>query len=183
MVRGVILCLCLLVPTLVSADTGSLIGEKHWFIDLGGKTADIVGSVKSLTGVRAGIILPNSLNVGVEAFTLTKQRKSEDNQNYRKQSSYNYFGAHIEYSYVISDRLLLIPGCSAGVGTGTYEEKNADVISSTDKTYTSVEPSVSLSVRAIGPLWLVVGGSYFQVNDEPGLKSGASLNIFARYLW
>ena len=121
--------------------------------------------------------------MSAEAYTLNKQINSVANGNTRQQNSYNYFGAHIEYSYKLNDRFSLLPGLSAGFGMGTYEEKSGDTYSSEDKIYTSVEPSVSLSVRVIKSMWLNVGGSYFLIGDEPGFKNGASLNIFARYMW
>jgi len=157
--------------------------NKRWFVDLGGKTAEIVGQDKSLTGVRAGVRLANNINVGAEAYTLTRQVTSQNSGNYRQQNSYNFFGPHIEYSYKIYNRLLLIPGVSAGFGMGTYEEKDGDVYSSVETVYTSVEPSIVLSVRVIRSMWLNAGGSYLLIGDQAGFKNGPSLNIFARYVW
>ena len=182
MIRVVIFCLILLVPALGFANSANE-SDKKWFVDLGGKTVDVVGSEKSLTGLRVGAVLPRGINIGAEAFTLTKQTKSAENGYNRQQKSYNYFGAHIEYSYKLNERFSLIPGFSAGFGMGTYEEQDGDVYSSVEKSYASVEPSVTLSVRVIQSMWLNVGGSYFLVGDEPGFKNGASLNIFARYMW
>lgn len=177
-----IFCLSLLAPALAVAASPYRTGEK-WFVDLGGKTADIVGLRKPLTGLRAGVSLANNINIGAEAFTLAKSVKNQSNGNYQQQISYNYFGAHVEYSYNVTHRVSLIPGVSAGLGMGTYEEKDGDVVGRSDTGYTSVEPSIMLSVRVIKSMWLNVGGSYFMTGDEAGFKDSTSLNIFARYKW
>ena len=176
-----IFCLLILAPTTVLADSSH--GSKKWLVDLGGKTANIVGLDKPLTGVRAGVVLPRNINIAAEAFTLTEPLTSQHGDNYRKQVSYNYFGVHAEYSYKLSVRWSVLSGLSAGVGIGTFEEKNGDVVSSTDKTYASAEPSLSLSARVVKSMWLNVGASYFLVGNKPGFKNSASLNLFARYMW
>ena len=180
--RLLIVSLGLLLPAMGSAAPLTQ-SEYRWFVDLGGKTAHIVGKDKPLTGVRAGMVLPVNINIALEAYAMTEQAETQGGGNYQRQNSYRFFGAHLEYPHRIFDRLSVIPGLSAGMGLGTYETKNGDTVGTEEKIYYSLEPSVTLSVKVVKSMWLNIGVSYFLVGDEPGFTNATSLNLFARYLW
>ena len=181
--RIFLLCLTFLVSIPGFASSTNQGERNKWYIDLGGKTVDVLGSTNSLTGIRAGAILPSNVYIGAAAFTLTKQSETTENYTYKKQESYSFVGVHVEYSYALNERFTVNPGLLAGVAMGRYEEKQGDTYGSVDNAYFNIEPSIALSVRLIQRMWLNLGVSYILVDSDMGIETGPSLNIFARYVW
>jgi hypothetical protein len=175
--------LCLTWPALAVADPATGNDPPRRFIDLGGKTVNALGSLKPLTGVRAGMQLANKVNVGIAGFVLAQQQVSTRNGGYEIVTSYSFTGVYAEYVYRLSDNLELLPGLLAGVGMGKYETDDGNTLGHTKLSYFGLEPSLSLSLRVYHNMWLNLGGSYFSGAQDVGLRSGAALNIFARYKW
>jgi hypothetical protein len=163
------------------ADPYKLSENYKWFLDLGGKTIDAAGNASSVTGIRGGVILPSGLAIGGAVFTLTKQPVEGDNDE--KLNTYSFAGVHAEYVYAQNKYVAYVPSILMGIGYGEHETRDQDLVSVGSTTYYSIEPGFSVSIRMSDKLRLNVGGSYFLVDNEAGLKSGPSLNIFARYLW
>lgn len=180
----IILLFMVVVYTILGFTNSANAGDGNkWYIDLGGKTVDVLGAANSLTGVRAGVVLPNRINIGAAAFKLTKEAESSENNTYKRQKSFGFIGMHMEYSYFLSERFVFNPGVLAGTASGRYEEQEGDVYGIIDNTYFTIEPSLALSARVIKGMWLNLGVSYFLIDSDMGIGNGPMFNIFARYMW